>query len=199
MEQWYRSPRPAFFAPSRGTGLVLLVLGVLAVLAGIAALIWPGLTLLNLILIFGWFAIITGVLEIIHAFTGPITPEGKILLGVRGVITLGLGVAALVVPGLTLGAFIILLAAYFFVTGVLQIVAAFRGHVHFWLLIWGLLGVLAGIAAVAYPAAAALALAIIFGVYAILAGISAISSGIHILRHSSQAPGHSAGFHARAS
>jgi uncharacterized membrane protein HdeD (DUF308 family) len=198
MDSWYSSPRPALFAPSRGTAWVLIVLGILAVLAGIAALIWPGLTLLNLVLLFGWFAIITGILEIVHAFTSPSTTEGKVLLGVRGLITLILGIWALLLPGATLGAFIVLIAAYFFITGVLQIIAAFRGHVHLWLLVWGILGVLAGIAAISYPRAAALTIAVIFGVYAILAGISAISSGVHILRHTS---GHSTGstrLHARA-
>lgn len=199
MYDWYSSPRPTLFRPTRSTGWVLLILGVLAVVAGIAAIVWPGLTLINLIFIFGWFAIITGALEIIHAFTAPTTGEGKALLGLRGLITLGLGIAALVIPGVTLGAVVLLLAAYFFVTGVMQIIAAFRGHVHFWMLIWGILGVIAGIVAVVYPNAAALSLALIFGIYAILAGITSISSGWHILHNSKRTPTATSSWQSRAS
>lgn len=183
MDTWYSSPRPVLFRPTRGTAWTLVVLGVLAVVAGVLALIWPGLTLLNIIVIFGWFAIFTGVAELVHAFSGPSSTEGKVLLALRGLVTIVLGLWALLLPGATLRAFILLIAAYFFVTGILQIVAAFRGHVHVWLLVWGVLGILAGIACVAYPGAAALTIAIIFGIYAILAGISALGSGIHILRH----------------
>lgn len=182
MFNWYSSPRPLQFRPSRSTGWILLVLGALAILAGIAALVWPGLTLFNLIIIFGWFAILAGALEVIHAFTGPTSTEGRVLLVLMGLVTIGLGLAALVIPGITLGAVVLLLAAYFFITGVLRIVAAFRGHIHWWMLLWGVVGVIAGIVAVAYPGAAALSLALIFGVYAILAGVASISSGFHILR-----------------
>jgi uncharacterized membrane protein HdeD (DUF308 family) len=175
----------ATYAPTRANGWLLAIIGVIAVIAGILALVFPGLTLLNLILIFGWFAIIGGIVQIVHAFGGGRPLEGRILLALWGIVTLGLGVIALVAPGITLGAFVLLLAAYFFITGVLQVIAAFRGHLHGWLLLWGIIGIIAGIVAVAYPGAAAFSLAIIFGIYAILGGLSAIVAGIHILRHQS--------------
>lgn len=172
---------------TRGTGIALIIIGLLAVIAGILALVFPGLTLLNLIYIFGWFAIFAGVMEIIHAFTGDRSVEGRILLGLWGLITVIVGILALVLPGLTLSSFVILMAAYFFVTGVAQIVAAFRGHLHGWLLVWGVLGVLAGLAALVFPGIAALTLAIIFAVYAIIGGLSAGSAGISLLTHRGEA------------
>lgn len=185
MSTWLTSPFTARFAPTKGTAWTLIVLGALTVLAGVAALIWPGLTLFTLVLIFGWYAIIAGVVQVYHAFTAPTTTGGKLLVGLLGLVMVILGIWALVLPGATLGAFILLLAAFFFITGVLQIIAAFRGYFHFWMLVWGVLGIIAGIVAVAYPGAAALTMAILFGVYAILGGISAIGGGVHILRHSS--------------
>lgn len=179
MFPWMTAPT---YRPSRGTAWLLIVLGVLAVVAGIIALIFPRITLFNLILIFGWYAIITGVLQIIHAFSGDRNTEGRWLLGLRGLIAIVLGVIALLLPGAALGGFILLLAAYLFITGIFDIVAAFRGHLHGWLLLWGVIGVIAAIAAVVYPGAAALSLAIIFGIYAILGGIAAILGGISVLR-----------------
>lgn len=169
------------YTPTRMAGLALVVLGVLAVVAGIVALVFPGLTLFNLVIIFGWFAIITGIVEIVHAVTGDRTNEARAVLGVWGLATLVLGLLALILPGLTVGAFVLLIAAYFLVTGVAQIIASFRGHLHGWLLVWGVLGVLAGLVALVYPGIAALTLAIIFGVYALLGGISALGAGIAIL------------------
>jgi len=174
--------RPTYSA-NPATGWIFVVLGLVAIAAGILALVFPGLTLLTLVYIFGWFAIVAGLVELFHAFMDRRTLEGRLVLGLWGLITLGLGVAALVVPGITLGAFVLLMAAFFFITGVAQIVGAFRGHLHGWLLIWGFLGLAAGVLAVVYPGIAALTLAIIFAVYAILGGISALGAGIHILRH----------------
>lgn len=166
-----------------GAGWALIIIGALAVIAGIVAIIFPGLTLFTLALVFGWFAIVAGVMEVIHAFTGSRSTEGKILLGLWGVVTIVIGLIALILPGITVAAFVVLLAAYFLITGVTQIIAAFRGHLHGWLLLWGAIGVIAGLVAIFYPGAAALTLAIIFGVYAILGGLTALASGIAVLRH----------------
>lgn len=176
-------------AATTGAGWALIIIGALTVIAGILAVIFPSLTLFTLVLLFGWFAIAAGVMEVIHAFTGNRSTEGKVLLGLWGLATIVIGVIALVLPGITLASFVVLLAAYFLITGVTQIIAAFRGHLHAWLLIWGVIGVIAGLAAMFYPGAAALTLAIIFGIYAILGGLTALVSGIAELRHSSDESG----------
>jgi uncharacterized membrane protein HdeD (DUF308 family) len=172
-------------AATPGSGWALIIIGALAVLAGIVAILFPGLTLFSLVLLFGWFAIAAGVLELIHAFTGGQSTEGRVILGLWGLVTLAVGIIALIFPGTTVASFVVLLAAYLLITGVAQIVAAFRGHLHGWLLVWGIIGVVAGIVAIIWPGAAALTLAKIFGVYAILGGLTALAAGIHILRGSS--------------
>jgi uncharacterized membrane protein HdeD (DUF308 family) len=174
--------RPSAYTPTAGAAWALIVVGVLAILAGIAAIVFPGLTLLTLVALFGWFALVTGIFEVIHAFSGARSTEGRVVLALWGLATIVVGVLALVLPGITLASFVVLLAAYFFVTGAAQIVAAFRGHVHGWLLVWGVIGIVAGVVAIAYPGAAALTIAILFAVYAILGGLTALFGGIAILR-----------------
>ena len=66
-------------------------------------------------------------------------------------------------------------------------------------MLWGLLGVIFGIVALAIPGAALLTVAIVFGIYAILGGISAISGGVHILRHPAEIVGGPNRFQTRAS
>ena len=160
----------------------LIPWGILAIIAGIAAIIWPGLTLATLTIIFGAFAVVTGLIEVWHALVSHGAGEMRALLGIRGIITVALGLLALFLPALTIGAFILLLAVYFFILGVIEGVAAFRRHISGALLIRGLLAIAFGIVALLWPGLAAFSLAIVFGIYAILGGITAILVGIRTAR-----------------
>lgn len=156
----------------------LIPWGIVAIIAGVAAIVWPGLTLLTLTIIFGAFAVVTGLFELWHAVASGGTGEMRILLAIRGVITVALGLLALFLPALTIGAFVLLLAAYFFVLGVVEVIAAFRHHISPGLLIRGVLAIAFGIVALVWPGLAAVSLAVVFGIYAILGGATAILVGI---------------------
>lgn len=160
----------------------LIPWGILAIIAGVVAIVWPGLTLLTLTIIFGAFAVVTGLIELWHAAVSGGTGEMRILLGIRGVITVALGLLALFLPALTIGAFVLLLAAYFFVLGVAEVIAAFRRHISAGLLIRGVLAIAFGVVALVWPGLAAVSLAAVFGIYAILGGVTAILVGIRTAR-----------------
>lgn len=171
--------------PRRGFGHLswfLIPWGILAILAGIAAIVWPGLTLATLAIIFGAFAVVTGLIEIWHAMVSGGSGEMRAMLGIRGIVTLALGLLALFLPALTIGAFVLLLAAYFFVLGAIEVVSAFRRHVSAALLVRGLLAIALGIVALVWPGLAAVSVAIVFGIYAILGGVTAILVGIRLAR-----------------
>jgi hypothetical protein len=53
---------------------LLLLRGIAAVLFGLLAFIWPGLTLVTLVLLYGAFALIDGVISLVAAFTGSAKP-----------------------------------------------------------------------------------------------------------------------------
>ena len=99
---------------------------------------------------------------------------------IRGIAAVVFGILAFVWPGATWVAIGILFGAYAFVDGIFAIVAAVRmASVHGrWggLLLEGILGVLAGVAAFCYPGLTALVLAVIMGAWAIVTGILAVSS-----------------------
>ena len=100
---------------------------------------------------------------------------------VRGIIALLLAVAIFMYPGATASALVYLVAAYFIVSGIAQVVGGFAltGAGHWWLLILtGALSVLLGFIMLTQPGMGPLALAYIVAIYAMYTGIVEIASGI---------------------
>src|SRR5918999_3400275 len=85
----------------------------------------------------------------------PVLSRNWWALALRGLAAILFGVAAFVVPGITLFVLVILFGAYMLVDGVFAIVAAIRAageEARWWvLLVEGILGVLAGGLAFAWP------------------------------------------------
>src|SRR4051794_19861430 len=79
----------------------LVLRGVAAVLFGLAAIFWPGITLLSLVLLFGAFAFIDGVLAIAAAITGASRQTRWWVLVLEGIAGIAAAVAAAVWPGIT--------------------------------------------------------------------------------------------------
>ncbi|HEX9347615.1 MAG TPA: DUF308 domain-containing protein, partial [Gemmatimonadales bacterium] len=88
-------------------------------------------------------------------------------LALRGALAVLFGVAAFVMPGLTLVVLIALFGAYALIDGVLAIVAGVKAaehHERFGSLLWrGVLGIAAGLVAFILPGATAVVLTLIIG------------------------------------
>src|SRR5260370_17163127 len=102
------------------------------------------------------------------------------LLLVRGLLAIGFGIALLVFPLAGLFVIAILFGAYALVDGVLALVAATRmrheGGSWGWLVLEGVVGIIAGIFAAIWPGLAVFTLAILLGAWAIVTGVLAIPS-----------------------
>jgi uncharacterized membrane protein HdeD (DUF308 family) len=159
---------------------VMALRGLLAVLFGLAAFFWPGITLVALVFLFGAYALVDGVLAIVSAFRGG---EWWPLL-LEGVIGIAAGVAAFVWPGITALALLYVIAVWAIVTGVLEVVAAIRLRREIeneWLLgLGGALSILLGVIMVAVPGAGALGLVWAIGAYALLFGAMLIVLGFRL-------------------
>ena len=154
---------------------LLALRGLIAVVFGILAFMWPGATLLSLVWLFGAFALVNGILSLMLAAKAPkgYPKVGSLILG--GLLGILAGLLTFVIPGITALGLLILIAAWAIVTGVMELVAAFRLRKvisNEWLL------VLAGIASVAFglilllqPAVGALALIWLIGAWALVFGI----------------------------
>lgn len=154
---------------------VLALRGAVALLLGILALIWPGITLLVLVALFAAFALLAGVVILAGALRYRTLDRGWWLLLLMGLVSVVVGVVAVFQPGATLLALIMLMAAYALVVGVLDIVIAVRLRKVIereWVLILaGVVSILFGVAVVAFPPAGALALALFVSFYAMTIGI----------------------------
>ncbi|WP_432988070.1 HdeD family acid-resistance protein [Dactylosporangium sp. CA-233914] len=184
---------------------LLGIRGVLAILFGIVALIWPGLTVIALAVIFGIFAIVTGVEQLVHAIRpvpGPSNPvtgfaDGtgpRLARGVAGVAGLVLGIMVIVWPGVTAIALAFLVGIWAVITGLSDLWLATRQHGGWSLALIGALAIVAGLFIMVRPAAGALAIAWAIGIYAIVSGVLLLVAAYQ-LTHQGTGRGHMAPVH----
>lgn len=163
---------------------VLVVGGLITVLFGFVAIIWPGITVGVLALLLAVYIGINGVFDIVHG----IKALGKNILKAALTLLLGfLGVGVSVYllsnigSGLAIATLALLIAISFIVRGVFMIVLAFADPDYKatrWLNVaMGGLSLLAGLTVVWWPGAATLAWVWVIGAYAIVAGAMQIGLG----------------------
>jgi uncharacterized membrane protein HdeD (DUF308 family) len=103
---------------------LLALRGMVAVFFGWAALVWPGVTLTALVLLFGAYALVDGLLAVIvslldrHEFD-----HGWVLL-LKGLAGIATGVLTYLWPSVTAQALVYLIAAWAILTGAFEVVAA---------------------------------------------------------------------------
>jgi len=166
---------------------LLLLRGIAAILFGLLTFVWPGMTLLTLVMFYGAFALIDGVLAIAAAVTGG-APAPRWWLAIVGLLGIGIGIMTFAWPGLTALVLLLFIAGWAIATGVFQIIGAIRLRKEIdneWLLIGGgVLSVVFGLFLASQPGAGALGLLYVIGFYAILYGILLVGLSLRLRRHS---------------
>ena len=157
--------------------------GILAIIIGLIALFWPGITIGAMVLIFAFYAFIDAGMEAVLAFSsrraGPVI--GRLLLAFLDVAA---GVFAIAWPGITALALVWVIAFWAVITGVAEIFFAFgegetageRALVG----LTGLVSIMLGIAFLSRPDIGAVTLAELFGLYALMAGVSILVVGANV-------------------
>jgi uncharacterized membrane protein HdeD (DUF308 family) len=162
-----------------------LVRGALAILFGIAAWAWPGLTLTTLIWLIGAYIIVDGVISVIGFFRhGDLSWGRRILLLLWGVVQVIAGIVVWVAPGLGVVTMMVVFGVWAMLTGMFLLVGAFTKDGHLmspWVqALIGILGVLVGIYLVVEPGRGALATIWAVGVIAIAYGIMLVIAAFRI-------------------
>ena len=153
----------------------LALRGAVSLLFGVLIVLWPGLTLMWLIILFAVFALAGGTISIIAALRDDIRGGDRWLFFGLGIVGLAAGTLALLGPALTAIMFVLVIGATAVANGIVEIIMGLRlrkikPDEHF-LLASGIVSVLFGGAMLVFPGAGALALVWLISIYAIVSGL----------------------------
>ncbi len=165
---------------ARDWGLIVLR-GLLGITIGIIALILPLATVAALVLLFAIYSIAEGIAALVSAVRAARARQNWGWLLILGVASLGAAAAALLMPLIAIGVFLLILAFWAIVGGGALLFAAFRlpvDHGRWWLAAAGLLSLVWGILLLLEPVAGVLALTLWFGAYTLSFGIILVMLGI---------------------
>ena len=166
---------------------MVLLRGIAAIVFGVLAFAWPGLTLLTLVIIYGAYALVDGVIALIAAFSGGAKPAPTWWLIVAGIAGIVAGIATFVWPGITALVLIVFIGVWSIVHGIFEIVGAIKLRKEidneWWLILAGVLSVIFGVVVLAMPGAGALALIWVIGAYAIVFGILLVGFSLRLRKH----------------
>jgi uncharacterized membrane protein HdeD (DUF308 family) len=186
MAQTTTFPHPPLLGALARNWWLILLRGVCAVIFGILAFVWPGITLVTLVLLYGAFAFVDGVFALWAGIAGG-SPAPRWWLILVGLLGIAAGIVAAVLPGMTALVLLYFIAFWAIAIGVMQIIGAIRVRKEIdneWMLIAsGIVSVLFGIIVLVAPGAGALGLLFVIGIYAIIYGVTLIGFAFRLKKH----------------
>ncbi|HQU49700.1 MAG TPA: HdeD family acid-resistance protein [Casimicrobiaceae bacterium] len=162
----------------------ILLRGVASIAFGAMAILWPGLTIVVLVVMWAAWAFVDGITSLVTAYTArdggkPIWP-----LVLNGVLGIAAGLITFFAPGVAAVTLLVFIAAWAIVTGVLEIVHAIRVRKSIsneWMLILsGVLSVVVGLYMLSSPAGGALAIIWVIAFWSILFGVLLCSAAFRL-------------------
>jgi uncharacterized membrane protein HdeD (DUF308 family) len=160
--------------------------GLLAVIFGVAAFVWPGITFDVLVLLFGAFAFVDGILLFGFGLLAAGEHDQWWPLVLSGILGVAVGVLTFFQPAAVALGLVFVIGIWAVVTGLLEIVAAVclrKVITTEWLMAFtGVVSIIFGVLVLAQPVSGPLALVYLFGFYAVLVGVLQISFGLRLRR-----------------
>ena len=157
----------------------VLAFGAVTTVLGLAALVWPGRTLVVVAVLFGIELVAAGVFRFVAALAADDeSGSTRVLLALLGVLSFIVGLYALRHVLLTLAALALALGIFWIVNGVIEMFAAIsyrtmpgRG----WTIAMGALSVVAGVVVLVSPGISLVTLAVVLGVWLVVFGAMEIA------------------------
>ena len=164
---------------------MLALRGSIAIVFGAAAMLWPAMTLVTLAALFAAFALAAGAVWMFGAVRNRGNDDRWWVLLLLGAFSVAAGIVAVLTPGLTTVALILLVGANALVSGLLDLIVAVRLRKHIegeWLLaLNGIASVVVGLIVLLFPmGAGALTLAYVIGFYAALTGAMLLALSLQV-------------------
>jgi uncharacterized membrane protein HdeD (DUF308 family) len=162
----------------------LALRGLVAVLFGLLTFFLPGITLVTLVLLFGAYALVDGVFNVIAFFRVASHQWALLIEGVVGIIA---GVVTFAWPAITALALLYLIAFWAILTGIFEVIAGIRLRKtianELLLLLMGVLSLLFGLLILFAPGAGALAIVLWIGAYALVFGVFLLALAFRLRGH----------------
>jgi uncharacterized membrane protein HdeD (DUF308 family) len=150
------------------------VRGTLAAVVGIIALVWPGITIGVAVALFAIYCLVDAVSKGVTLFRSGESAGDRATLLLVAVVDVAAGLVAIVYPGITAQALVIVIGVWALVSGSAEIGAAWRLRGTHpgsgWLTVGGVLSLVAGVLLIAWPNIGAVTLALVFGIYLLAYG-----------------------------
>lgn len=153
--------------------------GAVAIAFAVVILVWPGIGLTALIALFGAFALVSGLVTLVGAFSVPLRGNRRLGLVVQGLLGVAVGVVVFVWPGLSALGLLYAIAAWAIAIGVMEIPLAFAlpisGGRALLLVLSGLLSIAFGVIMFGHPGAGAIALLALVAALLLVGGFTQIA------------------------
>ncbi|HMH31243.1 MAG TPA: DUF308 domain-containing protein, partial [Methylomirabilota bacterium] len=153
----------------------LVLRGIVTLIFGVAAVFWPGITLLTLIYIFSAFILASGIIGLISGILSVGKGDWWFLQIILGIVELGIGVYLIRHVGVSFATLVLLIGFSLIIRGIVGVVGALfekattaTGRVLS--VIAGLLALVVGIVILFQPVASGVAFVWILGIYALIVG-----------------------------
>jgi uncharacterized membrane protein HdeD (DUF308 family) len=152
---------------------LFLILGLVSLIAGVLAIVYPDLTLLALGIFAGVSLLMIGIMEIVEAIAGD--PDSRALTAIVGVLSVLAGLVCVRRPGESLLALVIVLGFWLIIEGIVRFIRAFS-ELEDRALLMGLaiLDIILGILILALPDLSLVTLAVLFAISLLARGVFAI-------------------------
>lgn len=164
-----------------------LIRGIAAIVFGILAFLSPVGTILAIGILFGAYALVDGIFAIVAAVRAAETHQRWWPFLIEGIIGVVIAAITFYDIRITLLALYFTIAAWAFLTGIVEIAAGVQLRKHlaneFWLILSGIISILFGVLMLWRPVAAAFAIVWLIAAYAIVFGILMIGLALRLRGH----------------
>lgn len=170
----------------------MLIRGIVAVIFGILAYLWPGATWVAIAILFGAYALADGIFAIVATVRAAETQQRWWPFLIEGIVGIVIAAITFYDVRITIFALYFTIAAWAFLTGIFEIVAAIELRKHlaneFWLILGGIASIAFAVLMIWFPLAGFLAITWLIAAYAIVFGIMMIALAFRLRSHLPAAP-----------
>jgi uncharacterized membrane protein HdeD (DUF308 family) len=166
-----------------------LVSGILSVILGVLVLAWPQISVLVAAIAFGLYLVLTGIAQVVFAFSLHVSAGSRILLFISGAASLILAVLAFRHFGNAVLLLAIWIGIGFIFRGVATTISAISDPTlpgRAWSIFVGVISLIAGIVVMAAPFQSIITLALVVGIWLVVIGAFEIASSFGIRRASQE-------------